>query len=282
MLPVRLVISLCGYDLSRPSTRRMSAAAAYAEESSDELAEYRLGEAARTRHVMLGRIERGSGIELRRNLVDAPHVISAIEPAANQWLIRFQMELQSICIVADAKCLVLADRRARKMDGATRQRECVPMPLEDRLTPLEVAKQEVLLAMMRRRDIRPAELDGAPAQNAAAHARRHELRAEANAEYRHARLDRAANRLLLVSEVREAIRLVGRHRSAQHHEAVVAPDRYLRVAVPMKIHVANAEAGILEHPIEHAERLEGHMLKYQELAQFTRRFCVPRPRDESR
>src|SRR3970040_2819780 len=143
------------------------------------------------------------------------------------------IKLQTVRKTADAKRWVLADRRACKVHGTVWQRERVSMPLEDRLAALEVAKQEILLAVVRRRDLRPAELDGAPAQDAAAHTRRHELRAEANAEHGHARLDRAANPLLLVSEVRKAIRLVGGHRPAHHPETVGAPDLDPGIVVPV-------------------------------------------------
>ena len=70
-------------------------------------------------------------------------ILRYVQPALDQLLVSFQMELQAVGAIAEAESLVRAGRRAGQVHSAGRKFEGVRMPLEHVLIAIEMAAKRV-------------------------------------------------------------------------------------------------------------------------------------------
>ena len=193
-------------------------------------------------------------------------IIGHLEPALNERLVCFEMELQAVGAIAKTKCLMWTRRCAGQVHGSLRQIERIRMPLEDVLVAIEMATQTIGLSVDGWMDAIPADLAHGIRTHVCAERCRQQLCAEADAKNGNLATHCFANCCDLQSEVRVTVYLIHIHRAAQDNQPVVSADVRLRVGVTRKIDVAHAEAGFAQQRIEYAEGLGRRMLENKEFA----------------
>lgn len=235
-------------------------------EAVDELTEDCLPETGSTRQepvavssCLLG-IETNSGTRRCTAAGCGPH------PALDEITVGFEVKLESVDVVCDTKRLVGATIGLCEMDGRVGQAERIGMPLVDFFGPGEVADQVIAAPRVRRPDVHPAELGRDTAQGPAAEGPGDELRAETDTERRQSEIGGVANDVLLVREVRMPVYGVRGHRTTEHDQPVITRQIDAGSRLAIEIHVANPKAGLLELPVQRAERLERYVLKHEKLS----------------
>ena len=123
-----------------------------------------------------------------------------MQPALDQLLVGFQVELQSVGAIAETESLVRAGRRAGQVHSARRKVEGVRVPLEHMLIAIEMAAERIATGRGCGMKTIPANLADVVRSHACAERRGQQLRAEANAQDRNARA--RASWIAVISVVR--------------------------------------------------------------------------------
>ena len=161
------------------------------------------------------------------------------------------MELQRQLSEAQSKCLMRRQLAGRQQTRPLRQIERIPVPVQHR--GFLQRSQHALSAFRRQRDRPPADFLPRSGIDPGPPGRRHELRAQANAQQRQARVQTRLYKSQLVPQKRIARFVAHAHRSAQNHSQIRLQPGPVVIGAAAAVPVFNGRALFMQYRRKYAE-----------------------------